>query len=139
MPFALGIKKSRLVMTRASGKSHDPPTGGEDPAGDSAATPRLAIVGGEMVIVASIIGALFGFLFPAVELAREVNGRGALFPELMWLHQRTFPLPIIACSAAFALLMCLGFGMLRFLAPRGAIRYLPWWQKRRRTGSEANH
>lgn len=89
--------------------------------------PRFAIAGVEVVVVAAIAGALFGLLFPAVEAARDVNGSGPLLPDLMPLHQRTFPLPIFVCSGAMALLSYLSFALVRRVAPPRVLRHLPWW------------
>ena len=97
---------------------------------DNARTPRFAIVGSEMVIVAAIIGALTGILFPAVEAARDTNGTGPLLPNLMWLHQHTFPAPSIALASLFSICAYGAFHGVRRLAPKRVLKYLPWWQRR---------
>ena len=93
-------------------------------------TPRFTIVGIDFIIASAILGGFAGLLFPTVEAARSINGLGPFFPDLMWLHQRTFPLPIIVSSVALSLLSCIAFWALRLIVPAGMLRYFPWRQRR---------
>lgn len=83
---------------------------------------------GEMVVVAAFIGGLAGLLFPAVEAARQTNRTGPMFPNLMWLHERTFPLPIAVFAVASSFVTYIAFGSLRAFAPESVVRYFPWWK-----------
>ena len=93
-------------------------------------TPRFAIVGSDLIIASAILGGLAGLLFPAVEAGRVISGLGPIFPDLMWLHQRTFPLPMIVGSGILSLFSYVAFSLLRFIAPARMLKHLPWRQRR---------
>ena len=92
--------------------------------------PRISFAVPEMLVVVAIISALWAFLLPAVNYARERPRDGivqrALLPQLKPLYESTpglfligTPVVVTACAAVL-------FGVLRCVLPKSIRKRFPW-------------